>query len=125
MALSLNDVNNKGSFTWIRCNDDAKSFYFRNLFCQKYGGYFTKSGRYYEWSPSENELQLPEEPVIVVNNEPKKTWIFKDPDGNTVKTTNIQTFCKEYNLTRSSLYDVITGKRSTHKGYSFIETVIE
>lgn len=125
MALSLNDVNNKGSFTWIRCNDDARSYYFRSLFCQKYGGSFTKSGRYYEWSPSENELQLPEEPVIVVNNEPKKTWIFKDPDGNVVKTTNIQTFCKDYNLTRSSLYDVITGKRSAHKGYSFIETVIE
>jgi len=125
MALSMNDVNSKGSFTWIRCNDDARSGYFRNLFCQKFGGYFTRVGRYYEWSLSENEIQLPEDSQPVINTEPKKTWVFKDPDGNIVKTTNIQHFCKEYELTRSSLYEVISGQRNTHKGYSFIETVIE
>ena len=32
MALSLNDVNRKYTFTWIKCNDDAKSPYFRKLF---------------------------------------------------------------------------------------------
>ena len=128
MALSLNDVNNKGSFTWVRCNDDSKSPYFRNLFCQKYGGSFSRNGRYYQWTPSANEILV--EPTLieetkVEDTSPKKTWIFKDPEGNIVKTTNVQTFCKDKNLTRSSLYEVISGKRSSHKGYSFIETTIE
>ena len=128
MALSLNDVNKKGSFTWTRCNDDARSPYFRSSFCSKFGGSFNRVGRYYEWTPSLNEIYT--EPVIVDENKeedtgPKKTWIFKDPEGNTVKTTNVQTFCKDNNLTRSSLYEVISGKRSSHKGYSFIETTIE
>ena len=128
MALSLNDVNNKGSFTWVRCNDDSKSPYFRNLFCQKYGGSFSRNGRYYQWSPSANEILVEPtliEEIKVEDTGPKKTWIFKDPEGNIVKTTNVQTFCKDKNLTRSSLYEVISGKRSTHKGYSFIETTIE
>ena len=128
MALSLNDVNKKGSFTWTRCNDDARSPYFRNNFCSKFGGSFTRNGRYYEWTPSLNEVLIQPNIIEEAKQEdtgPKKTWIFKDPEGNLVKTTNVQIFCKEKNLTRSSLYDVMSGKRSSHKGYSFIETTIE
>lgn len=125
MALSMNDVNNKGSFTWIRCNDDARSPYFRNLFCQKFGGSFTRVGRYYEWSISQNDIFLPEQIKPEVNNEPKKTWVFKNSEGNIVKTTNIQHFCRDNILTRSSIYEVISGQRSNHKGYTFVEIVIE
>lgn len=129
MALSLNDVNRKGSFTWVRCNDDARSPHFRNSFCAKFGGSFNKIGRYYEWTPSTNEILIEPDPIEEIEQEentgPKKTWIFKDPNGNIIKTTNVQTFCKDNNLTRSSLYDVISGKRSAHKGYSLIEITVE
>ena len=50
-----------------------------------------------------------------------KTWIFKDSEDKEVKTQNILDFCKKYNLTRSSVYEVISGKRKHHKGFKFIE----
>lgn len=129
MALSLNDVNRKGSFTWIKCNDDAKSFYFRSVFCSKYGGEFIKTGRYHEWNPEKSELildiDLSEELKENKDSDQKKIWTFKDPQGNLIKTTNLQNFCKENELTRSSLYEVISGKRALHKGYAFIETTTE
>jgi hypothetical protein len=129
MALSLNDVNRKYTFTWIKCNDDAKSPYFRKLFIQKFGGEFVKIGRYWEWMPSKEQIIFLEssiiEPPTSQIQEPTKTWIFKNINGEEVKTKNIQEFCKTNKLTRSSLYEVISGKRKHHKGFSFIESVME
>lgn len=129
MALSLNDVNRKNTFTWTRCNDDSKSKHFRQVFVNKFGGEFKQNGRYWEWSPTKDEIILLDlsisEPPSQQANEPSKTWIFKDKDGNNIKTKNIQEFCKQHKLTRSSLYEVISGKRKHHKGFSFIETTIE
>lgn len=129
MGLSLNDVNRRHSFTWVKCNDDAKSGLFRQTFINKFGGKFTKNGRNWEWSPSQEQIIIlepsisePPPPQIV---EPSKTWTFTDPEGNIIKTKNVQEFCKQYDLTRSSLYEVISGKRKSHKGFSFIETTIE
>jgi hypothetical protein len=129
MALSLNDVNRKYTFTWVKCNDDARSIYFRNLFIKRFGGEFSKKGRCWEWMPSQEQVIFLEpsivEPPAVQIQEPSKTWIFKDIDGNLIKTKNVQEFCKQHKLTRSSLYEVITGKRKHHKGFSFVETTME
>jgi hypothetical protein len=128
MALSFNDVNKRNSFTWVKCNDDAKSLLFRNIFINKFGGEFIKSGRYWEWIPTEKEMinlspSITEEPVP--QKEPVKTWVFKNPNDQLVKTQNLHDFCKQNNLTRSSLYEVISGKRQNHKGFSFIEITKE
>ena len=56
MSLTFNDVNKRGSYTWIKCNDDAKSSYFRNTFLQKHGGEFVKNGRHWEWTPSRDQI---------------------------------------------------------------------
>lgn len=132
MALSFNDVNRKGSFTWVKMNDDAQSNYFRNVFLQKHGGQFVKNGRTWEWQPRPEEIIIldpaisrPANPIKEEPKEPVKTWIFHDKDGNVVKTQNIQEFCKEHQLTRSSLYEVISGKRKHHKGFVFVETTME
>lgn len=128
MALSFNDINRRNSFTWVKCNDDAKSEFFRNSFILKYGGEFTKSGRYWEWKPKQEEMIELNQSVLqkpISEIEPTKTWIFKNPEGDVLKTQNLQEFCKENNLTRSSLYEVISGKRQNHKGYSFIEITKE
>lgn len=129
MALSLNDVNRKYTFTWVKCNDDARSIYFRNLFIKRFGGEFSKKGRCWEWMPSQEQVIFLEpsivEPPAVQIQDPSKTWIFKDIDGNLIKTKNVQEFCKQHKLTRSSLYEVITGKRKHHKGFSFVETTME
>lgn len=130
MGLSFNDINRMRSFTWVKCNDDARSGYWRNLFVGQHGGTFTKKGRYWEWNPNQEQMivlepSISKPPPSSEPQEPSKTWIFKDSEGNIVKTKNIQEFCKIYALTRSSLYEVISGKRKHHKGFSFIETTIE
>lgn len=129
MALSLNDVNRRNSFTWVKCNDDAKSGYFRQLFINRYGGEFKRNGRNWEWTPTIEQIITLDasvsQPPQNEPQEPSKTWIFKNKDGDLVKTKNVQEFCKQNELTRSSLYEVISGKRKHHKGFSFIETTIE
>ena len=123
MALSFSDVNIRGSFTWTKCNDDSKSTYFRQIFTQKHGGEFVKSGRNWEWVPSAIQMiaidpSPPPEPVFDVN---AKTWIFTDADGSEIKVQNILDFCKRHDLTRSSVYEVISGKRKHHKGFKFVQ----
>lgn len=124
MALSLNDINIRNSWTWIRCNDDAKSSTFRNLFIQKYGGKFIKNDKFWEWTPLEIHLianidaSQPNESVIQ-----PKTWIFNDPENNIIKVQNILDFCKKFNLSRSSVYEVISGRRKSHKGFSLVEII--
>ena len=129
MGLSFNDVNRRNSYTWTKCNDDAQSSYFRNKFIQKYGGEFTRVDREWEWTPSKEQFITLEpnisKPTKPIKTEPSKTWIFLNSAGKQIKTKNIQEFCKENKLTRSSLYEVITGKRKSHKGYSFVEIIIE
>ena len=130
MGLSLNDVNRRNSFTWTKCNDDAKSGFFRQTFINKFGGKFERKDRTWEWTPTQEEIiylepSISEPPISNEPQEPSKTWLFKNIDGNIIKTKNIQEFCKQNALTRSSLYEVISGKRKQHKGFSFIETTIE
>lgn len=127
MALSFNDVNKRGSFTWVKCNDDAKSAYFRNSFVSMHGGEFIKIGRYWEWNPTKEQIIILE-PVIskpakkeVKFDENEKFWVFLSPEGKEIKTNNLHDFCREYNLTRSSLYEVISGRRKNHKGFTYIE----
>jgi hypothetical protein len=125
MALTFNDVNKRGSYTWIKCNDDAKSSYFRGLFVQKHGGEFVRNGRNWEWNPSKEQIIFLE-PIYIEpgNKETKPTgekiWKFKNETGEIFETKNLQEFCKEHNLTRSSIYEVISGKRKSHKGYSVV-----
>lgn len=125
MSLTFNDVNKRGSYTWIKCNDDAKSSYFRNTFLQKHGGEFVKNGRHWEWTPSRDQIIFLE-PIYTQpgNKETKptgeKNWKFQNEKGEIFETKNLQEFCKEHNLTRSSIYEVISGKRKSHKGYSVV-----
>jgi len=120
--LSFNDVNTVGTFTWIKCNDDAKSSIFREMFIRKHGGEFTRKDRFWEWNPSKHQMiMIDASQPKDETEEPVKTWIFKDSEDKEVKTQNILDFCKKYNLTRSSVYEVISGKRKHHKGFKFIE----
>lgn len=131
MALSFNDVNKRNTFTWIKMNDDAQSRYFRNVFIQKHGGEFVRKGIYWEWQPKQDQMIVldsslaePADSIDEPQKEPSKTWIFKKEE-QIVKTKNIHDFCKEHKLTRSSLYEVMSGKRKHHKGFTFVETTME
>ena len=105
MGLSFSDVNVRGSFTWIKCNDDAKSAAFRQLFVNKHGGKFERKDRSWEWTPLYHQI------INIDASEPKETvkqiknWVFKDSEGKEHTIQNIIEFCKEHNLTRSSIYE--------------------
>ena len=123
MGLSFNDVNVRGSFTWVKCNDDAKSHVFRQLFVNKHGGIFEKKDRYWEWNPSQHQLiNIDSSQPLESKENSIKTWFFMK-DGNVVETQNILDFCKKNNLTRSSIYELIAGKKRQHKGYYFLKIV--
>jgi len=121
MGLSFSDVNVRGSFTWVKCNDDAKSATFRQLFVNKHGGKFERKDKFWEWTPLNHQI------INIDASEPKevtkevKNWVFVDSTGKEYIIQNILEFCKEQDLTRSSIYEVISGKRKQHKGFSLVK----
>ena len=124
MGLLQSEVNKKNSNTWNRCNTDATSGFFRNYFISKNGGSFSKTSSGWVW-----EEPKPEEPIklIVPTPEPKKESgkivIFEDAEGVRYEVKNISSFCKEKNLSNSTIYDLIAKRRKTHKGFKHIETI--
>jgi hypothetical protein len=44
---------------------------------------------------------------------------FIDPNGNRVIITNLQSFCRESNLEVVHMRELISGKRKSHKGWTW------
>jgi len=122
-------VNKRNSRTWIRLNEDAKSGMFRNKFIQQFGGKFVKEGRYWKWLELDfekiflqeieekiKEFKIPE-PVIKV--ERGKSFVFTK-NGEEVYVKNLLEFCMDNKLVRGAMYDLMSGKRKTYKGYKFL-----
>lgn len=104
--LKINEVNVKNSATWIACNDDSRSNYWRNLFIEQNGGEFIKNGRYWQWK-QEEQFRI------------YHYYLFTDVNNNVVKIDNMSEYCKKNNLSRSALYEVMSGKRKQYKGYRY------
>lgn len=130
-------VNRRNTRVWVRMNEDAKSPYFRNQFIQKYGGKFIKEGRYWKWMELDFEKLLIEDfekksqefekkvqdfkaPEPVIRVERGKSYVFQNKEGNEVHIKNLLEYCMENKLVRGAMYDLMTGKRKTYKGYKFL-----
>lgn len=122
-------VNKRNTRTWIRLNEDAKSGMFRDKFIQQFGGKFVKEGRYWKWLELDfekmflqeieekvKEFKIPE-PVIKV--ERGKSFVFTK-NGEEVYVKNLLEFCMDNKLVRGAMYDLMSGKRKTYKGYKFL-----
>lgn len=126
MALFQNEVNRKNSNTWNKCNSDARSGFFRNQFIAKFGGSFSKLNNSWIWEENKTEEQVK---LIVPTVEPivkkkiSKITVFEDSVGKRFEVTNISSFCKENGLSNSTIFDLIAGRRKTHKGFKYIETI--
>lgn len=107
--LRLEEVNRRNSVTWTACNDDSRSAIWRKLFIESFGGKFIKEGRYWKWDENKKEQFIP-----------RKSWIFNDKNNKEVRITNFTEYCKEHDLSRSAMYEVMSGKRRQHKGYTFL-----
>jgi hypothetical protein len=104
------DINKKYSPTWVYCNDNTRSKIFREKFVKEFGGEFIKESRYsYKWQE--------------IKKKPKRKFIFEDRDGTVYVVENMYDFCKKNNLKRPALYEVVVGKRKSHRGYRFIAEI--
>ena len=46
------------------------------------------------------------------------TYVLTDKDGNHTVVTNLAAFCREHDLNRKALTNVLCGRSKTHKGYT-------
>jgi group I intron endonuclease len=53
-----------------------------------------------------------------------KKFKFKSPSGEILEGENIAEFCRNYNLSSSSMGCVLSGKRKSHKGWTLPETKV-
>lgn len=112
IRLKIEDVNKRYSQTWVKCNDDAQSKFFRNKFVEQYGGEFIREKREYKWQKKQ--------PVVV---NPRRKFVFEGPDGKIHFVENMFDFCKNNNLHRGPMYDVIAGTRKQYKKFKFIAEI--
>jgi hypothetical protein len=108
IRLKLEDVNKKYSQTWVKCNDDAQSKFFRNKFIEQFGGEFIQDKNTFSWR------EIPK-PVNI-----RRKFIFEDPEGKIHFIENMYDFCKKRDLNRAPMYEMIAGKRKQYKKYKFI-----
>ena len=47
-----------------------------------------------------------------------KNHTIKDPDGNVININNLERYCRDNDLSSDCMYRVISGKNSSHQGYT-------
>ena len=80
-----------------------------------------------KWHSNENArgfMSWDEERVKEFREEQRKkrckTYEFFDPDGNKVVVDDLPTFCEKNNLSRSSMWQVASGRQVHHQGWSTV-----
>ena len=118
IKLSKEEINRRGSNTWLLCNDNSRSIIHRNEFIKQHGGIFKREGAHWKWSIGYSFVVIkdPEKEKVEV---PKK-WIFADDKGNQYHIDNLTEFCKQFSLSRQKIYDLMNGTRKSHKGFKFV-----
>lgn len=105
-------VNKRNTRTWIRLNEDTRAPKWRKLFCEEHGGEFVREGKNWKWVEVKQQQQ---------EEEKKPHYLFEDPDGNIIEVYNVMKFCRENDLNKSAIYEVINGNRKHHKKFKFLD----
>lgn len=107
-------INRKNSREWTKANGSTNSHLYREAFVQKYGGIFEQVGAVWVWrekAPKKEE-------------QPTKLWIFHKADGGTHMVQNFMDFCRTHDLSKSAMYELMAGKRKSHKGFVKVEKLV-
>lgn len=115
MKLLKNEINRKGSPSWLLCNDNSRASTFRSMFVNENGGEFTKNGKVWEWSDAPKI-----DPETIIEG---KKYIFADATGREYYIDNITEFANRHDLSRAKIYDLMKGDRKTHKGFVFVKKI--
>ena len=106
--MNIEEVNKPNSSTWTRINDDSRKQHFRKEFLQKFGGEFIpRNNGFVEWKRAEEKKTQPVRIISVIN-----------PEGIEVQIENFTKYCRDNDLSRSAMYEVLKGKRKQHKGFT-------
>ena len=107
-------INKQNSRAWISANGKPNSHLYREAFVKKHGGIFEKNGMMWVWR----------EKAPVQEEQPNKLWIFHKTDGGTFIVQNFMEFCRIHELSKSAMYELMNGKRKSHKGFVKVERLI-
>jgi hypothetical protein len=111
--MNLNNVNKKNTREWSFFNENARGEHNREKFMEKYGGEFTKSAAGWIWNSKIKKT------IDFAHTKKKRTiYIFTDKEGIKYITDNFEGFCRDRKINSSAMYDVISGKRKTFKGFT-------
>lgn len=107
-------INTKNSRQWTKANDTATASKYRDAFVKRYGGMFEKKNGVWLWTDK----------VPTKETEPTKLWIFHKADGGTFMVQNFMEFCRIHELSKSAMYELMAGKRKSHKGFVKVEKLV-
>ena len=97
---------------WALFNGNSKSELNRSKFIEKYGGEFKKIRAEWVWESRVKKT------IEFAHTKKKRTiYIFTDKDGIKYITDNFEGFCRDRKINSSAMYDVISGKRKSFKGF--------
>jgi hypothetical protein len=111
--MNLDNVNKRNTREWALFNGNSKGEQNRAKFLQKYGGEFKKSGREWVW-----DLRVRKTIEFSHTKKKRTIYIFTDKEGIKYITDNFEGFCRDRKINSSAMYDVISGKRKTFKGFT-------
>lgn len=113
MNMNLNNVNKKNTREWSLFNGNARGENNRQKFVKKYGGEFTKTENGWIWNS-----RLHKKLEFIHTKKRRTIYIFTDKEGIKYITDNFEGFCRDRKINSSAMYDVISGKRKTFKGFT-------
>jgi hypothetical protein len=105
--MKKEDVNKKHTTTWEKLNNNSKSHKWRKIFLDHFGGEFKKQGRCVVWEESAPTEEPATRIISIIN-----------PDGQEDLVENFSKYCRDRQLNRAAMYEVLKGKRSQYKGYT-------
>jgi len=107
VKTELDEVNRRGSKTWLMMNDNSKASFLRQRFVEKNGGSFYREGRSWYWRS----------PVQEQNG----YWLKRVGTEEKVFFDNMTEFGKKNGLTPVKICELLNGKRKTYKGWTAVE----
>ncbi len=107
--MNKDHVNKRNTRDWVKCNEDSKSIYWRNLFVKEHGGFFEQQGKQWIWKEKTVDNRIKQE---------RKEYIFINKNGVEFLTDNFSKFCRKNELNKAAMHQVQSGKRKQHKGFT-------
>lgn len=111
--MNLENVNKRNTREWALFNGNSKEKINRAKFVEKHGGEFVKTAQGWQW---ESKVRTK---IEFTHTKKKRTiYVFTDKEGIKYITDNFEGFCRERSINSSAMYDVISGKRKSFKGFT-------